>query len=244
MEKRKIEIDIESATAAVFYHQIDYCEVKTLVVDFGRKCRMLSTTCGYGTFRYAANHYIPPSLWEYNLDHFDEYLDRVYDSLYIDRKDISMLATGVDMDLFYLSCLNHNDLKVCCLATAGVNCNALRMGVDTCQVEGPSRTRSIPGTINTIVFSNANFTDGAMAMAITNVAEAKAGVLQDLNVRSTFTPQNVATGTGTDAVIIVSGTEIGVNSTSGHVKVGELIGRTVREAVIGALNMQNGFGGR
>jgi len=43
------------------------------------------------------------------------------------------------------------------------------------------------------------------------------------------------------SVVVVSGDGIAVNSTSGHLKIGELIGKTARETVIEALIKQNGF---
>ena len=63
-----------------------------------------------------------------------------------------------------------------------------------------------------------------------------------MKVPSTYTPSVQATGTGTDNVIIVSGT-IGpkVTYTGGHSKIGELIGKAVYEGVIKALMKQNGF---
>jgi len=237
MRKLQISIDIEDIRAEILYHTIDDHEVKTLIIDFGKECRMLSTACGYKKIRYAANHYISPPLWEYNLEHFDKYLEKIYGFLRIDKEEIAMLVTGIDMDNVVYRYLNYGELKVCSLITAGAKSNALRMGVDKAQVEDFEYHSSIPGTINIILFTNANLSDGAMAMAIINITEAKTGALQDLNVPSTYTPELLATGTGTDGVTVVSGEGVPINSTSGHLKIGELIGRTVREAVIKALNL-------
>lgn len=241
MKRRQIRTDIEGISAEVIYHQIQNQEVKTLVVDFGQKYHMLSTACGYKKLRYAANHYIPRILWEYNLDHFNDYLTQVHHSLQIDPGDIAMLVTGVDMDNLAQKYSDFGELKIGCFATAGVKGNALRMGVDKSQVEGPGIPPSSLGTINVILFTNANFSDGAMSMVFINITEAKAGALQDLNVHSVYTPQNIATGTGTDGIIVASGYGIDISSTSGHLKIGELIGGTVREAVIEALEKQDGL---
>jgi adenosylcobinamide amidohydrolase len=48
-------------------------------------------------------------------------------------------------------------------------------------------------------------------------------------------------GTGTDGIIVVSGTGPLAASTSRHLKIGELIGTTAREAVIDALYKQKGL---
>ena len=51
-----------------------------------------------------------------------------------------------------------------------------------------------------------------------------------------------ATGTGTDNIIVVTGTNgPRVSYTGGHSKIGELIGKAVYEAVVEALKKQNGF---
>ena len=62
-----------------------------------------------------------------------------------------------------------------------------------------------PGTINIILLTNVSLTWGAMARAIMTATEAKTAALQDLNYKSTPSPQIQATGTGTDNMIVVSG---------------------------------------
>lgn len=64
--------------------------------------------------------------------------------------------------------------------------------------------------------------------AIITATEAKTAALQDLKVPSTYSPEVLATGTGTDF-------------TGGHSKMGELIGRAVYRAVREGLCKQNGF---
>ena len=178
MRSRPIPTESEGISAEVIYHMIDDQEVKTLLVDFGEERPMLSTACGYKRLRYAANHYIPSVLWEQGLDHnhFDEYLTRVFDSIHQDQKNVAMLVTAVDMDNLAYRYANYRGLMIGCFATAGVKGNAMRMGVDKAQVEGPGL--SPPGTINVMLLTNANLSDGAMAMALINITEAKAGVLQ------------------------------------------------------------------
>jgi adenosylcobinamide amidohydrolase len=240
-EKNQVVINIEGTFAELICRNINDQEVNTLVLDFGEGCRMLSTTCGYKVLSYVANHYIPSSLWEHNLD-YDQHLTEVLRSLQLEPKDTAMLVTGVDMDNFSYKYSRHEELKIGCFVTAGTKSNALRMGVDQAQVDDPGRSPSYPGTINVILFTIANFTDGAMAMAMINITEAKAGALQDLKVHSVYTPDNIATGTGTDGIIVVSGRRGPVvASTSWHLKIGELIGKTVREAVIEALQKQEGL---
>jgi len=61
-----------------------------------------------------------------------------------------------------------------------------------------------------------------------------------MDIRSTYTPENQATGTGTDNMIVVSGEGPLVKYTGGHAKMGELIGIVVKRAVAEAIEKQNG----
>jgi adenosylcobinamide amidohydrolase len=98
------------------------------------------------------------------------------------------------------------------------------------------------GTINVILLTNAVLSDGAMARAIITATEAKTAALQDLNVRSTSCPQYQATGTGTDNMIVVSGAgrSTPLRLTSGHTKMGELIGFSTKTAIAEALKKHDG----
>ena len=125
------------------------------------------------------------------------------------------------------------DRTVCCMATGGVG-NALRSGVDTAYwMEKNGEYVNVSGTINIILITNVNLSDGAMARSIITSTEAKTAALQDMDARSSISPSNQATGTGTDNMIIISGNNIEepIKSTGGHTKVGELIGITTKIAV-------------
>ncbi|MBW2107036.1 MAG: adenosylcobinamide amidohydrolase, partial [Deltaproteobacteria bacterium] len=70
----------------------------------------------------------------------------------------------------------------------------------------------------------------------------KTAALQDLDIRSSYTPQiNQATGTGTDNIIVVEGTGKRIDNAGGHSKMGELIARAVYKAVQEAVYKQNGI---
>ena len=100
----------------------------------------------------------------------------------------------------------------------------------------------MPGTVNILILTNARLTDGAMARAIITATEAKTAAFEDLKVPSTYTKDAQATGTGTDSMIVVSGTSgPEVTYTGGHSRIGDLMGKAVHEAVMEALEKQNGF---
>jgi adenosylcobinamide amidohydrolase len=93
-----------------------------------------------------------------------------------------------------------------------------------------------------MILTNARITDGGMVRAVITATEAKTAALEDLHVPSTYTKNVQATGTGTDSIIVVSGTSgPRVTYPGGHSRIGELMGKAVYEAVMEALGKQNGF---
>ncbi len=165
-------------------------------------------------------------------------------------EDIAMMATAADMDNLAIVTKTFKPFVVTVLVTAGAKGNALRTGVDEGTyvepdplVDQPSPAKEPkPGTINIMVLTNARITDGGMARAIITATEAKTAALEDLHVQSTYTKGVQATGTGTDSIIIVSGTSgPRVTYPGGHSRIGELLGKAVYEAVLEALEKQNGF---
>ena len=120
--------------------------------------------------------------------------------------------TGADMDKLSVQTTQFRKMKVYALVTAGVSSNALRMSRDT----GPFYE---PGTINIIIMTNMQLSDRAMTRAIITATEAKTAALEDLDIRSSYTPlKHSATGTGTDNIIVVQGTGVHIDNAGGHTK--------------------------
>lgn len=242
LSERKINISLDGVDAKVIYHVYEGFKLNTLLVSFGEKRRVLSTIDGYKELSYVANNYTPFELSQRTMKNYQEFKQNLPLALGFDPTAIAFLSTGVNMDQLAICEKSYGDLEVCCFATAGAKGNALRTGVDvTSYVERPGSFVSIAGTINVILLSNANLSEGALARAIITITEAKTAALQDLDVRSTSSPQYQATGTGTDNVILVSGI-IGkpLLLTSGHAKMGELIGHATKIAVTEALRKFEG----
>ncbi|ABK98851.1 adenosylcobinamide amidohydrolase [Pelobacter propionicus] len=224
---------------------------KTLVVRFPERRRTLSTYDGLVDALAAMNHSANPLLWARVNDSFmgkagrggksyTEFIhERTARSLKLNTTDITKMATAADLDNLAMVTKEFGPLTVTVLVTAGARGNAVRTGVD----QGNNIEGQEPhGTINVMLLTNARLTDGAMARAIVTVTEAKTAALQDLNVPSSYTKNVQATGTGTDSVIVVSGTTgPRASYAGGHSKLGELIGKATHEAVIEALGKQNGF---
>jgi adenosylcobinamide amidohydrolase len=161
-----------------------------------------------------------------------------------------MMGTSADMDNLAMVTKAFTPFVVTALVTAGAKGNAIRTGVDEGKYIEPDPAfqkaqhgdTPKPGTVNILILTNARLTDGGMARAIITATEAKTAAFEDLKVPSTYTKDAQATGTGTDGMIVVSGTSgPAVTFPGGHSRIGDLMGKAVHEAVIEALEKQNGF---
>jgi len=107
-----------------------------------------------------------------------------------------------------------------------------------------SNTVDNSGTINIIVLTNKAVTAGAQSKIAMLATEAKSAALAQLNIASRVSSY-LATGTGTDQLIIASpmqgkqDLQPPLPSASGHLKLGELVGKAVHQAVLKALRWQN-----
>ncbi|MBI4774815.1 MAG: adenosylcobinamide amidohydrolase [Deltaproteobacteria bacterium] len=231
--------------------------LKTLLIKLDSPRWILSTLQGLRHSSVAANHNVPPSLWgvlhdRQIADYTRVAFERLADMAGFSIVDLVRLSTGADLDTLGVATQRYDWLTVTVLATAGAGTNAMRVGTDygdwfenkhvpreTGASESTSSEESIPfGTINVIVLTNASLGDAQMARSIITVTEAKTAVLQDLGIRSSYTPEAMATGTGTDEVMIVSGSGRSVTCAGGHCKPAQLIGWAAKEAVETALVRQ------
>ena len=218
--------------AKIFHHAFRGIPVKTLVIDFRGKRLTLSSRRGFKKVRFVCNNSNPRELWDFIHDpeNMKIYVDEVLSQLGISYDDCIILFTGVDMDDVALAEEKFEDLTVYAFVTAGVDSNAMRIGVDrAATIERDGRFERLK-TINTILITNASLSEGAMVQSIVTATEAKAIALQDLDVRSSYNPGLQATGTGTDNIVIVSGDGPRISYVGGHTKMGEMMARAVTRA--------------
>jgi adenosylcobinamide amidohydrolase len=237
MKKREIRLKLENVKAEIIYHKFQDYGVNTLLVSFEEKRRILSTWDGYKEVSFVANTYQPPALSYGMMMNYEKFEEAFPTTLGISRSDFSFLSTLANMENLAVCEQSYKNLIVSSLVTGGVG-NALRSGVDKATwMEQDGTFAKTLGTINMILLTNANLSDGAMARAIITVTEAKTAALQDMDARSSISPENQATGTGTDNMIIVSGKEPGkqIRHAGGHTKVGELLGISTKLAVTEAI---------
>jgi adenosylcobinamide amidohydrolase len=156
-----------------------------------------------------------------------------------------MMGTAANMNYAAVSAQADGEADVVAVVTAGVEGNATCAGDPANWRETDAGMEKVPvqaGTINTMLLVTRPLTAGALARAAMTVTEGKSAALQRLAVPSRQSV-DLATGTGTDQFCIAApaGTRAVRTSTSPHVKLGELIGRAVREATQEALRWQNGL---
>ena len=245
--RERLSLSLKGVEAEIVQHTFRGVPVKTLLVKLYRKGTVLSTLEGFREVAFVANHYSPEALWDYIQDHCDEYRRWLPEALGVPSEELTSLWTGVDLQNMAVASRSFEDLVVVVLVTAGVRSNAQRLGEDRAgHLERCGGFSRLHGTINVILLTNAHLTQGAMARALITITEAKTAALEDLDVRSSYTPlQNQATGTGTDNAIVVPGDGPEVSCVGGHTVAGELIARATKEGVQEAIRRQNGlFAGR
>ncbi len=240
MKSKKIILDLEGTKAQIVYHRLRETEVKTFLLSFVNKRRILSTSEGFKQIKFVGNHYNPPELWDFIHKYKSEYEKKISADLGIIPDETALLLTGADMDNLSIKKQKYDNTEIYACVTAGAKSNAQRIGMDKAgSIEKEGKFERL-GTINIIIITNAWLTDGAMTRSIITVTEAKTQALQDLDIRSSYNHKIQATGTGTDNVIVISGFGPRIEYVGGHVKAGEIMATAVTSAVKEAILRQDG----
>jgi adenosylcobinamide amidohydrolase len=173
------------------------------------------------------------------------YHRRVCQEASLPPENTVMMGTAATMHYVAMSTETDLALNVTAVVTAGVETNATCAGDPARWRETVSGIEKVPayaGTINTMLIIDTPLTDAALARAVVTMTEGKSAALQRLAVPSRQSA-DLATGTGTDqyCIAVPAAGDSSLTSASSHVKLGELIGRTVRTATQEALRWQNGL---
>lgn len=208
----------------------------TLVISLGGRRRVLSSAPQGGGFKSAShiiNHQVDTNS---NMNgHFPDparYLRKLASQLNIGDHAVGLM-TAVPMTRLVRSRVSAGELWVECFATVGVT-NAVRAGEwprHLAHRQKNALTRV--GTINLILITNGSLSTSAMVGAVQVATEAKTGVLRD-HVIPNRKGKDLATGTGTDAVVIACRLrgDGPLHTYSGtHTIMGALIGRAVSNCV-------------
>lgn len=159
------------------------------------------------------------------------------------------LGTAANMRYAIIRRAGFRDLEVVAVCTGGVETNAGRAGDPASVYETNGVFEKVGkyepvehGTINTLLLISRELTPGAMVRSVMTATEAKTAALQELAVNSRYS-DGLATGTGTDQIGVAARLDTGTPLTGAgkHSILGELIGRTVHDAVHETLALQNGL---
>lgn len=228
-------------------HKYNRC----LVIPFEGKRKVMSTSMHNGGYREDLtaifNHDVNPGPGvpcKYCKPGQEEIIKRfIIDELGLDYETVAYMATIVSMDSCAIKFETYDELAVTAIATASLEVNGGRVGeTATCYEKRGESISLKPGTINIMVFVNADMTPGCMARSIVTATEAKTAALQELMAGSLYS-SGIATGSGTDNIMIIANAESDNTLTYAgkHGKLGELIGRLVIEAVKESLGKHMGL---
>ena len=167
----------------------------------------------------------------------------ITDELGLHYDTVAYMATIVSMDNAIVKSASFEELTVTAIATASLEVNGGRVGEKaTCHERNGQSINLRPGTINIMVFANADMTSGCMARAMITATEAKTAALQELIAGSLYST-GIATGSGTDNMMIIADAQSDnlLTYAGKHGKLGELIGITVMAAVKESLSLHMGL---
>lgn len=173
-------------------------------------------------------------------DTYREHMMNTIKEIGLDLDTTTGMETAAHMENVSIKENSYEDLTVTAIVTGGICVNGGRVGDPSSFVEKsdvPDEYRI--GTINIILYIDADMSPGAMARALVTCTEAKTIAIQELLIGSQYS-RGIATGSGTDSSIIVADVESPryLTNAGKHSKLGELIGITVKEAVKEALFLQ------
>ena len=224
---------------------------QSLVVCFHGKRKVLSTGPNNGGLRYdlqAVFNYDgnPGSGMQASMraDTYEEHMNLVAgEDLGLDPGKCTGLCTAASMYHAAIVRNDYDDFSVTAIVTGGIYHNAGRIGDPAFWHEQAGIFHQVPlGTINILLLIDADLTDGALVRALVSCTEAKTAAIQELLAPSRYS-RGLATGSGTDGTIVFCNMESDTHLTDAgkHSKLGELIGRTVKQAVKQALKKQTGL---
>ena len=176
---------------------------------------------------------------------WDKYHQSICAELDLPAELTATMGTAANMNYATVVERGDENISVTAVVTAGVQGNAACAGDPATWTENPAQGPDVAGhtgTINIEVLLSCPVTEGALSRAVVTMTEAKSAAVQQLAVRSRY-PADLATGTTTDQFCVAAPLEGPTprHYTSTGSKLGEYLGRAVRDATLEALRWQNGL---
>ena len=222
----------------------------SLILHFSGCRKVLSTSPLNGGYRedltHVFNHdclYGTAGFVQMKGATYREHMINTVKEIGLDPATCAGLETAAQMWNASVKSMSAGGVEVTAVTTAGVAFNAVRAGDEATWEE----TGTVPlphpaGTINIILYISSDLSEGALAGAMLTCTEAKAVALQELAIPSCYS-SGLATGTGTDGIIVVADAQSpGYLTDAGkHTRLGELIGKCVIASVKEAIDKQTGW---
>jgi adenosylcobinamide hydrolase len=222
---------------------------KSIVVFFKGNRKVLSTSVYNGgyheDFTTVFNHdcTVGPGMpCEMLAPTYEGHMRIIARKIGLDPDKTTGMGTAACMDNAVSVSETYKELTVTAVVTGGIEHNAGRVG-DPADYYKPGEKPPRPGTINILLFLDSDMPAGTITRALVTCTEAKTAAIQELLQGSLYS-QGLATGSGTDQTIIVANADssLYLEGAGKHAKLGELIGRVVKQAVKAALFKQTGLG--
>ena len=223
-----------------------YLYDKSIVIMFTGKRKVLSTSVYNGgyheDFTAIYNHDAKIAAGmpcEILAPTYTEHMALISKRLELDPQKTSGMATAANMENVAIETMSHKKLTVTAIVTAGIRSNSGRAG-DFADYYEPKQPLPKFGTINIMLVLNCNLPKGTLVRALVTCSEAKAVAIEELQFGSNYS-NGIATGSGTDQTMIVANAEsdLYLDDSGKHSKLGELIGKVIIKAVKSALDKQN-----
>lgn len=223
-----------------------YRQDTSIVVAFNNPRDVLSTSLlngGYSNNLKAVFNHDMKAATNVDAATYLDYLGSVAGTLGFNPGQVTGMGTAASMTNVAIQTESYQSLTVTAIVTGGVEGNGGRAG-DPADYFNPGKRTTLhkPGTINIMLVIDADIPQGKVARALVTCTEAKTAALQELMAGSRYST-GLATGSGTDQTIVITnpGSSLYLEDTGKHSKLGELIGRTVKQAVKEALLRQTGL---
>ena len=209
---------------------------RTLVIDFSKPRLAISSAVLGGGIRHTRvviNHQVdggrgdPSQKPDTKFLDPPRYLKHIMTRVAGTRRGMALM-TAVDLRYLVLKRVECKSLWVEGFFTVGIS-NATCAGEPVVNRKN-FQTTQVPGTMNIILVTNACFPHSALVSAIGVATESKTAVMLEQGIPS-WSGRLGATGTGTDAIVLVSGDGPALSYSGTHTKIGELIGRVVRKGI-------------
>lgn len=225
-----------------------YLYNKSIIIKFNGKRGVLSTSIlngGYSeeitaVFNHDAKT-APGMGCKLKAPTYKEHMEVISGELGLDYRVTTGIGTAADMKNVAIVKKSYKNLVVTALVTGGIETNGGRVGDPASYVEEDLKIEMLkPGTINIIVMIDGKVDSGVLTRSLVTVTEAKTAAIQELLAGSNYST-GLATGSGTDGTIVCCNLDSDRTYTNAgkHSKLGELIGKSVKEAVKKALDLQS-----